>query len=127
MDADTRTFVRRRAKNRCEYCGLHQDQSPLATLHIEHIIPKKHGGEDSPENLALACIDCNLHKGTNIAGLDPVNGQLTELFNPRTQIWTEHFELDEIFIIGKTAVGRTTVDVLQMNSEERLQLRLFGR
>jgi hypothetical protein len=31
-----------------------------------------------------------------------------------------------IFIIGKTAVGRTTVDVLDFNSDERLQLRTLS-
>jgi hypothetical protein len=127
MDAATRNLVRHRARNRCEYCGLRQDQSPLAALHIEHIIPKKHGGGDGSENLALACIDCNLHKGTNLAGIDPQTGQLTELFNPRNQAWADHFEREEIFIHGKTAIGRTTVEVLQVNSDEQLQLRLFTR
>jgi hypothetical protein len=54
MDAATKQLVRRRADNRCEYCRLHQDQSPLATLQIEHIIPKKHRGTHHPDNLALA-------------------------------------------------------------------------
>ncbi|MFY8070280.1 MAG: HNH endonuclease [Pirellula sp.] len=43
MDLQLRRRVRERADDRCEYCGLHQSQSPLAALHIEHIIPKKHG------------------------------------------------------------------------------------
>ena len=59
MDAQTKQLVRDRAGNRCEYCGLHQNQSPLATLQIEHIRSRKHGGDDSLENLALACIDWN--------------------------------------------------------------------
>ena len=79
MDAATRDIVRKRANYRCEYCGLHEDQSPLAALHIEHILPRKHGGTDHLENLALACIDCNLHKGSNVAGYDPETKQLTEL------------------------------------------------
>ena len=64
----------KRARNHCEYCLLPQSLSPLASLQIEHVIPKKHGGDDALENLALACIDCNLHKGTNVAGYDPVTG-----------------------------------------------------
>jgi 5-methylcytosine-specific restriction endonuclease McrA len=76
-----------RAQNACEYCCLHQEDSPLATLHIEHIIPKFHGGSDDIDNLALACIDCNLHKGTNLTGIDPETGALTELFHPRHQEW----------------------------------------
>jgi hypothetical protein len=123
MNAATRSQVFQRARFRCEYCGLHQDQSPLAALHVEHILPRKHGGSDSPENLAIACIDCNLHKGSNVAGYDPETRMLTELFHPRRQLWHEHFERQGAMIVGKTAIGRTTVEVLQLNSDERLQLR----
>ncbi len=123
MDSLTRTRVRERAGNRCEYCQLHQDDSPLAVLHVEHIIPKAHGGADNLENLALACIDCNLHKGPNLTGLDPETNRVTELFHPRHQRWEEHFEWRGIQIAGKTAIGRTTIRVLWMNSEDQLALR----
>ena len=127
MDEATRNFVRQQAGNRCEYCGLHQDDSPLATLHIEHIRPKKHGGTDNLDNLALACVDCNLHKGSNIAGYDPESMALTELFNPRHHAWDEHFQWQGVRIVGRTAIGRTTVKVLRLNSEDQLQLRLVSR
>ncbi len=91
MDAATRDHVRRRANYRCEYCGLHEDESPLVTLHLEHILPKKHGGTDDLDNLALACIDCNLHKGSDVAGYDPETEKLTPLFSPRRHRWDEHF------------------------------------
>jgi hypothetical protein len=123
MNAATRTEVCRRANFRCEYCGLQQDQSPLAALHVEHILPRKHGGSDDLENLALACVDCNLHNGSNVAGYDPETGRLTELFHPRRHLWHEHFERRGAVIVGKTSVGRTTVEVLELNAEERLQLR----
>jgi hypothetical protein len=96
----------------------------LAALHVEHILPKKHGGADNLDNLALACIDCNLHKGSNVAGYDPETGQLTELFSPRRHQWEEHFERRGVLIVGRTPVGRTTVQVLQLNADERLQLRM---
>ena len=83
MSPATKAAVRERAHHRCEYCRLHQDDSPLAALHVEHIIPRVHGGTDDFENLALACIDCNLHKGTNLTGIDPETNQVTELFHPR--------------------------------------------
>ena len=92
IGARTRNRVRERAQNTCEYCRLHQDDSPLAALHVEHIIPKIHGGTDDLENLALACIDCNLHKGTNLTGIDPETNEVTELFHPRRQNWDEDFE-----------------------------------
>lgn len=124
MDAATRRTVRERAGNRCEYCGLHQDQSPLAVLHVEHIVPKKHGGGDELDNLALACIDCNLHKGTNVAGYDPETGALTELFHPRRHVWTDHFEWLGPLIVGRSAIGRSTIEVLNLNSDDQLQLRM---
>jgi hypothetical protein len=123
MDRETQKLVRRRAGNRCEYCRLHQDHSPLAALQIEHIIPKKHKGDDTRGNLALACIDCNQSKGANIAGIDPDTGQMSRLFHPRRDRWKEHFEFRGVLLIGKTAVGRTTVEVLRMNSDDQIELR----
>lgn len=127
MDAETRRLVRARAQNRCEYCGLHQDDSPLIPLQVEHVLPKKHAGSDDFENLAIACIDCNLHKGTNIAGLDPETRKLTPLYNPRIQDWDEHFVWIEAEIHGLTPTGRVTVQVLDLNGADRIELRLFGR
>jgi len=123
IGSQTRAQVRERAHNACEYCHLHQDDSPLAALHVEHIIPRVHGGNDDIENLALACLDCNLHKGTNLAGLDPQTNQLSELFNPRRQKWEDHFEWQGIHLSGKTATGRTTIQVLNINSEDQVALR----
>ena len=79
MNRATQAAVRERAGKRCEYCGLDQADSPLASLHIEHIIPRIHGGTDALDNLALACIDCNLRKGPNLIGIDPETNQITEL------------------------------------------------
>lgn len=126
MTAATRALVRQRADYRCEYCQTHQEDSPLAALHIEHIRPLKHGGTDDASNLCLACIDCNLHKGPNLTGIDPLTDEVTLLFHPRQQRWDEHFRWEEIYLVGQTEVGRTTVRVLGMNSEEQLELRMAG-
>jgi hypothetical protein len=72
------------------------------------------------------CIDCNLHKGSNVAGYAPLTGALTELFHPRRDAWADHFEWQGVVIAGKTAAGRTTVEVLQLNSADRLELRSHG-
>jgi len=45
-----------RDKYICQYCG-NQAES------IDHIIPKSKGGEDSWENLIIACSPCNSRKG----------------------------------------------------------------
>lgn len=124
MTEAVRQLVRQRAKHRCEYCQLHQDDSPLAALHIEHIRPIKHGGTDAAENLCLACIDCNLHKGTNLTGIDPETDEITPLFHPRRDNWAVHFGWNGTRIAGRTAVGRATIRVLDLNGEDRLDLRL---
>ena len=126
MNAATRTLVRERAGHRCEYCQIHQEDSPLAALHIEHIRPLKHGGGDDESNLGLACIDCNLHKGPNLTGIDPLTSEVTPLFHPRQQRWTDHFLWEGLHIVGKSNVSRTTIRVLCMNSDEQLELRMAG-
>ena len=123
MNESIKERVRAKASHRCEYCQLRQEDSPLARLHVEHVIPRKHGGADDEDNLALACIDCNLHKGPNLTGLDPQSGRLTELFHPRCERWSDHFRWEGGFIVGTTEIGRTTVQVLAMNSDDQLALR----
>ena len=122
MDAAGRDVVRRRAGNRCEYCLLRQQYNRL-THHVEHIIAKQHGGRDDADNLALACHRCNLRKGPNLAGVDPVSGELAPLFHPRRDRWTEHFQFRGVRIEGLTPVGRATVHVLAMNDARRVELR----
>jgi 5-methylcytosine-specific restriction endonuclease McrA len=127
MGASLRQRVRERAGDRCEYCGLRREQSPFARLQIEHIRARQHGGDDDPENLALACIDCNLRKGPNLAGIDPESGSMTPLFHPRTDRWDDHFQWNGIRIEGKTGKGRATIAVLALNHEDRLEVRLAWR
>jgi hypothetical protein len=122
MHAGLRQAVRRRARNCCEYCALPQASEPLP-FHVEHVLARQHGGADSEENLALAGHHCNLHKGPNLAGLDPSTGTLTRLFNPRRDDWTSHFSKSGGEITGLTDVGRTTVQLLEMNSNGRKELR----
>lgn len=123
MDESTRELVRRRAGQRCEYCRLHEEDDPLFAFHIEHIIAQQHGGTDPPSNLALACHQGNLHKGPNLTGIDPVTKKLTRLYNPRRHKWSRHFRWDGPILVGRTAIGRTTVVVLGMNLPHRITLR----
>jgi 5-methylcytosine-specific restriction endonuclease McrA len=122
MDAAASQFVRERAGNRCEYCRLPQNFSGVR-FHIDHIVPRQHGGTDGPDNLALACPECNYHKGTNLTGVDPDTGHVTPLFDPRRDQWADHFALEEGSLVGKTPLGRTTVWLLEMNRGDRLRLR----
>ncbi len=123
MDQATRRHVRTRAAGRCEYCRANQADEPFAPYQIEHVISRQHGGTDDVSNLALACPFRNLHKGPNLAGLDTFDDRLTPLFDPRTQPWDEHFAFRGPLVMCQTAVGRTTVRVLNMNARPRVELR----
>ena len=122
MDPATRTFVRTRANNRCEYCLLPQDASSLRH-HIEHIVPRQHGGSDDSSNLALACHRCNFSKGPNLTGIDPMTGEIVPLFDPRRNGWGDHFRFRGPVIEGLTPLGRTTIKVLSMNDTRRIERR----
>jgi hypothetical protein len=117
-----RQQVVQRADECCEYCLIHQRDS-LYAHEVDHIIPIKHRGETNLDNLCLACLDCNRHKGSDFGSFDPDTGQITALFNPRTQTWHEHFRLDGPRIIPLSPEGRVTVFVLRLNDEIRVLAR----
>jgi hypothetical protein len=123
MDAATREFVRQRAADRCEYCLLRQEHCEL-THHVEHIVARQHGGSHDVSNLALACHRCNLRKGPNLTAIDPVTLDIVPLFHPRNGDWSEHFVFESGRIMGLTAVGRATAQLLAMNDIRRLELRM---
>jgi hypothetical protein len=91
---------------------------------VEHVTPTSHDGEDDESNLALACRACNLKKLDHLCGHDEVTGVNVALFNPRQDVWEEHFRVDDACnIVGLTPVGRATVARLQMNSPVQLEAR----
>jgi hypothetical protein len=94
-----------------------------ATFHIEHIVPGSRGGPDDPDNLALACPSCNLHKSDRMDVSDPDSGTMVPLFNPRKDRWDEHFRWDGHRIVGVTAIGRATMLALDLNHSRRLLIR----
>lgn len=114
-----RRKVTNRARELCEYCLVHQDDSP-ERHQLDHIIALKHGGATDGENLALACVVCNKYKGSDLTSIDPLEQVIVPLFNPRTQEWMEHFEIADAQINGLTAIRRATVEILRLNDEERL-------
>jgi 5-methylcytosine-specific restriction endonuclease McrA len=58
---DLREYVKSRDKNTCQYCG--KGRLYGAQLNLDHIHPRTAGGGDSPENLIVACKQCNHRKG----------------------------------------------------------------
>ncbi len=122
MDEITRQRVIDRAGGVCEYCHLPQSAYPVP-FEIDHVIAKQHLGKTILSNLALACLNDNGHKGPNLAGIDPVTRKLTRLFNPRRHKWHHHFRYEGPVLVGKTAIGRTTIVVLAMNDPVMVALR----
>ncbi len=117
-----RQQLSQRARQRCEYCLLHEDHS-IKKHEPDHIIPQKHGGKDSNDNLAWACFQCNRFKGSEVAAFDQETGELTPLFNPRRQSWQDHFAIEAGLILPQTPIGRVTILVLQLNRPGRVKVR----
>ena len=90
---------------------------------LDHIQPRKHHGSTQLANLCWSCALCNAHKGPNLTGIDPDTGEVTRLFDPRTQTWDEHFAWDGPLLLGRSPEGRTTIDVLKINGPDRLAHR----
>lgn len=118
----TRSLVIERAGRRCEYCRLPQSAYQF-TFNVDHIVARQHGGDDAESNLALACPRCNRRKGTNLSAIDPQDGGVVELFHPRRAHWEEHFAFVAAAIVGRTATGRATALLLDMNHPDRVQAR----
>ena len=64
-------------------------------------------------------MECNLRKGSDLTAIDPVEGVLAPLFNPRVQRWSEHFTVANASLVGTTPTGRVTVALLRMNDPAR--------
>jgi hypothetical protein len=114
VDAALVRLVKQRAGGRCEYCLLPQAAS-RAPFEIDHIRSRKHRGASVAGNLALSCVYCNGYKGPNLSGVDPETGKVTGLFHPRRHKWSYHFRYEGGVLVGRTAIGRTTIDVLRIN------------
>ncbi|HBJ83083.1 MAG TPA: HNH endonuclease [Verrucomicrobiales bacterium] len=112
--------VRARSDGLCEYCLLHERDIGW-TFHLDHVIAEKHAGPTDDHNLSNCCPDCNRRKGSDIATM--VKGDVVRLFNPRIDLWHEHFSLDGAFIRAKTPVGEGTIRLLGLNDRHRVAIR----
>ena len=116
---EKRQIVAIRANFVCEYC-LIAEEDAYYKFQVEHIISRKHGGSSELDNLALACVFCNRHKGSDIASFIPGTVDLVRLYDPRNDRWHEHFRVDGAIIVGLTDVGEATIRILQMNHDDRI-------
>jgi HNH endonuclease len=122
MTPALRDQVRARAGDFCEYCRLPQECTTLPH-EADHIRSQKHRGPTTLDNLCWACARCNNFKGSDVSSYDPTTNDLVPLFNPRTDGWAEHFEWRGPTLIGKTKAGRATIELLQINLQERVEHR----
>ena len=119
-----RAKVAAQARHRWGYC-LTSEAIVGTPMEIDHIIPQSLGGLTEEDNLWLACSLCNDHKGDRIAALDPLTDEIVRLFDPRHQVWQEHFawtaEGDRI--VGLTPIGRASVVALNLNRPSLVKAR----
>jgi len=122
IPAILRSLVYERADGCCEYCLISETVS-FAKHQIDHIIAEKHGGQTVQENLALSCALCNKYKGSDLTSIDDETGEIVRLFNPRTDVWSEHFKIGNGTFIGLTPNARVTIRLLQINNSARIEER----
>jgi HNH endonuclease len=116
--ASTRNLVRERAAGLCEYCHA-QECWQFVRFTLDHIVPRSAEVNDEPDNLALACRNCNERRSDRCETPDPDGGVMVPLFNPRADHWNDHFAWDSsrTRIVGLTPTGRATIDLLDCNDE----------
>ena len=121
-----REQVMQDSHGRCGYC-LSSQRFTGTNLVPDHLIPEAKGGLTIRKNLLMACRRCNEHKQSRSHAFDPVTRKSVPLFNPRFQLWALHFvwSQDGTRIIGTTAIGRATVDALNMNDETIVTTRAY--
>lgn len=118
IPVELRRLVQSRSGGICEYCLIHESDTYLG-CQVDHIISEKHGGPTTEENLAYACVFCNRNKGSDVGSVTESN-EFLGFYNPRKDIWPEHFQVNGPVIESKTPAGEITSRILSFNSIERL-------
>ncbi|RYZ86892.1 MAG: HNH endonuclease [Proteobacteria bacterium] len=114
-----RNEVASRASFCCEYCLIDELKTGLF-CEVDHIIGVKHNGPTSNSNLAYACFNCNRNKGSDIASIDWDSNEIIRFYNPRSDIWAEHFRFEGFHIVATTQIGKVTATIFRFNDRNRL-------
>ncbi len=124
VGTELRNAVRQRAKVFCEYCHA-AELWQYVEFTIDHIVPLAAGGATTLENLALVCFSCNRRKWDRLGAIDPETDREERLFDPRKELWNDHFawSSDGITLVGMTSTGRATVIALELNRDRIRQIR----
>lgn len=119
-----RNRVREHFHNLCAYCHTAESLA-VTTFEIEHIMPQSAGGQNSFENLCLACPSCNRSKSTRQTVVDPETQERHPIFHPHLQSWHAHFTWSQSGSVlrGLTPIGRGTIAALKMNRLALVRVR----
>lgn len=82
----------------CQYCG-----STARDMTIDHVIPKRHGGPPSWDNLVCCCRKCNVHKSDKLvhqAGMKLIRA-------PRRPRYVPYISLTKYLVGRKNEVWRS--------------------
>ena len=126
ISAVLKAKIRRKFYDACAYC--HSPENLMGVIfEIDHIIPLVEGGKTHEENLCLCCPTCNRYKATHVAAIDQLTNKLYALFHPVSEKWDDHFywSNDATILIGKTAIGRATIELLKINRPILVDLRKY--
>ena len=87
----TRARVLQRDGHLCQIGGPH---CTVDATHVDHVIPRSHGGGDTESNLRAACAECNLSRGPgrSLAGKRTPTPLLSSP-SPRDTLRTRHWEV----------------------------------
>ena len=105
-----------------KYCLIHQSDACFS-FHIDHIVSRKQRGPTNSANLALACLRCNVAKGTDVGALIGRPPRLVRLYHPRKDRWDTHFRLAAARIIPLSEEGEAPIRLLDLNAADRMLLR----
>jgi len=124
ISVSLREAVISRASKCCEYCKSQDKYSPTAFT-IDHVIPESLDGTSNFDNLAYARFLCNRLKSNKLKAFDSITEKWIPLFNPRKDVWNEHFVWNEdtTRIVGLTVIGRCTVKEFKLNREKLIEYR----
>src|SRR5439155_10585908 len=70
-----------------------------------------------------AVFTATVSRAATCPGVDPRTRRLTRLFHPRRRKWSQHFRWNGPVLVGRTAIGRTTIAVLRINLPARVDHR----
>jgi hypothetical protein len=130
VPAELRRLTAVRAEGRCEYCLIHEEDT-FYGCEVDHVISEKHGGATIADNLAYCCLPCNRYKGSDLGSVTVATDRLVRFFNPRIDVWSEHFALDGVIVRPLTEIGEVTERVFKFNEVgrlmERKELEAVGR